>query len=170
MPRITRNHFSELLRCAHVVVVIVDAASSNDADLRDAHRLLQRLVRSQEPARRYGTSIVRETGTPELQVAFEGADDAAALATVLKAHPAPAKRGRARWESDLDAGLRGRWKAAFPPGAVLALQSAIQGPSRCASASPAGHIGGPAPATTSNGKFDRRAIFWRERGRRDGTL
>jgi hypothetical protein len=66
MPRFPHEYFSEGRAHAHLVIASVVAKSSSNADLREARRLLQRLVKAQSPAGQYRTLIVRESGTPEL--------------------------------------------------------------------------------------------------------
>jgi hypothetical protein len=59
-----------------------------DTDLKATQVLLQRLVRKLKPAGDYSTTIVRDTGHPEVYFAFEDEADARKLATFVQAEAA----------------------------------------------------------------------------------
>jgi hypothetical protein len=66
-------------------VFAVVPAEEEALDLREVQRVLQRLVKKQKPAGEYATTIVRDTGSPELHLAFEHEVDARKLGATVKA-------------------------------------------------------------------------------------
>src|SRR5258708_40308516 len=71
---------------AHLVAASVGAAELvGSPDLKIAKTALERLVKTLAPSGDYATSIVRETGQPEVHLAFENALDARKLADSVQA-------------------------------------------------------------------------------------
>ena len=69
MSRIPWHLFKVRQPRAHLVAAVVRADEADVFDLNEVQRVLRRYVRKQEPAGDYGTTIVRETGRPELYLA-----------------------------------------------------------------------------------------------------
>jgi hypothetical protein len=71
---------------AHLVAASIEAAELvGSPDLKAAKTILERLVKTLGPTGDYATSIVRETGEPEVHLAFENEPDARKLADSVKA-------------------------------------------------------------------------------------
>jgi len=71
---------------AHLVAASIAAAERiGSPDLKTAKAVLERLVKTLVPGGDYATSIVRETGQPEVHLAFENELDALKLADSVKA-------------------------------------------------------------------------------------
>jgi hypothetical protein len=87
MSRIPWHLFKDRQPRAHLVAAVVRADEADVFDLNEVQRVLRRYVRKQEPAGDYGTTIVRETGRPELYLAFEAEGDARNLASLVAAKP-----------------------------------------------------------------------------------
>ncbi len=68
---------------AHLVVVVMDEADG--AGPKHAQLVLERLVRRHEPSGAYATTIVRESGRPEIFIAFQEERDARTLGDALQA-------------------------------------------------------------------------------------
>ena len=68
---------------AHLVVVVMDEAEG--AWPKHAQLVLERLVRRHEPSDAYATTIVRESGRPEIFIAFQEERDARTLGDALQA-------------------------------------------------------------------------------------
>ena len=59
---------------AHLVAALIEAAELvGSPDLKTAKTVLERLVKTLAPTGDYATSIVRETGQPEVHLAFKAA-------------------------------------------------------------------------------------------------
>jgi hypothetical protein len=71
---------------AHLVAASIEAAELiGSPDLKSAKTVLERLVKTLAPSGDYATSIVRETGQPEVHLAFENELDARTLADSVQA-------------------------------------------------------------------------------------
>ena len=71
---------------AHLVAASIEAAELvGSPDLKIAKTVLERLVKTLAPSGDYATSIVRETGQPEVHLAFENELDARKLADSVQA-------------------------------------------------------------------------------------
>ncbi len=71
---------------AHLVAASIEAAELvGSPDLKTAKTILERLVKTLGPTGDYATAIVRETGEPEVHLAFENEPDARKLANSVKA-------------------------------------------------------------------------------------
>ena len=71
---------------AHLVAASIEAAELvGSPDLKTAKTILERLVKTLGPTGDYATSIVRETGQPEVHLAFENESDALKLADSVRA-------------------------------------------------------------------------------------
>jgi hypothetical protein len=71
---------------AHLVAASIEAAELiGSPDLKSAKTVLERLVKTLAPSGDYATSIVRETGQPEVHLAFENELDARKLADSVQA-------------------------------------------------------------------------------------
>jgi hypothetical protein len=71
---------------AHLVAASIEAAELvGSPDLKTAKAILERLVKTLAPAGDYATSIVRETGLPEVHLAFANELDARKLAESVQA-------------------------------------------------------------------------------------
>jgi hypothetical protein len=71
---------------AHLVAGSIAAADLvGSPDLKIAKTVLERLVKTLAPSGDYATSIVRETGEPEVHLAFENELDARKLADSVRA-------------------------------------------------------------------------------------
>ena len=79
---------------AHLVAASIEAADLvGSPDLKAAKTILERLVKTLGPTGDYATSIVRETGQPEVHLAFEIEPDARKLADSVKAARADRYQG-----------------------------------------------------------------------------
>ena len=67
------------------MAAVVRASEADALDLQEVQRVLERLVKKQKPAGEYATTIVRDTGSPELHLAFEHEEDARKLAFAVRA-------------------------------------------------------------------------------------
>jgi hypothetical protein len=71
---------------AHLVAASIEAAELvGSPDLKTAKTILERLVKTLGPTGDYATSIVRETGQPEVHFAFANEVDARKLADSVQA-------------------------------------------------------------------------------------
>ena len=71
---------------AHLVAASIEAAELvGSPDLKTAKTILERLVKALAPVGEYATSIVRETGEPEVHLAFANELDARKLADPVRA-------------------------------------------------------------------------------------
>ena len=71
---------------AHLVAASIEAAELvGSPDLKTAKTILERLVKTLGPTGDYATAIVRETGQPEVHLAFENEPDARKLAASVQA-------------------------------------------------------------------------------------
>ena len=71
---------------AHLVAASIEAAELvGSPDLKTAKTILERLVKTLGPTGDYATSIVRETGQPEVHLAFENEPDARKLGDSVQA-------------------------------------------------------------------------------------
>ena len=84
MSRVPWHAFGDRQRRGHLVTASVPDDQA-DTDLKATQVLLQRLVRKLKPAGDYSTTIVRDTGHPEVYFAFEDEADARKLAVFVKA-------------------------------------------------------------------------------------
>jgi hypothetical protein len=108
MSRVPWHLFQKRQPRVHLVVGAVvqpDGPVGGD-ELMAAQSVLRRLVRKQEPAGDYGTTIVRETGRPELYLAFEAEDDARNLASLVAAEPTGSYPGWASQQAFLLEGAK----------------------------------------------------------------
>jgi hypothetical protein len=102
---------------AHLVAASIAAAERvGSPDLKTAKSVLERLVKTLAPGGDYATSIVRETGQPEVHLAFENELDARKLADSVQA----ATTGRyLGWTSqrafELDAAAVDAMASGLPP-------------------------------------------------------
>jgi hypothetical protein len=72
---------------AHLVAASIESAELvGSPDLKTAKTVLERLVKTLAPGGDYATSIVRETGQPEVHLAFENELDARKLADSVQAN------------------------------------------------------------------------------------
>jgi hypothetical protein len=79
---------------AHLVAASIEAAELvGSPDLKTAKTILERLIKTLGPTGDYATSIVRETGQPEVHLAFEHEPDARTLADSVKAARADRYQG-----------------------------------------------------------------------------
>jgi len=79
---------------AHLVAASIKAAELvGSPDLKTAKTILERLIKTLGPTGDYATSIVRETGQPEVHLAFENEPDARKLADSVKAARADRYQG-----------------------------------------------------------------------------
>ena len=85
MSRVPWHQFQDRQPQAHLVAAVVRANEADALDLQEVQRVLQRLVKKQKPAGEYATTIVRDTGSPELHLAFEHEEDARKLAVAVRA-------------------------------------------------------------------------------------
>jgi hypothetical protein len=69
----------------HLLAVVQADQPASGPRLKEVQQVLQRLVRAQDPAGDYATTIVREAGRPELYLAFADEGDALNLAAELQA-------------------------------------------------------------------------------------
>ena len=66
------------------MAAVVRASEADALDLQEVQRVLERLVKKQKPAGEYATTIVRDTGSAELHLAFEHEEDARKLAVAVR--------------------------------------------------------------------------------------
>ena len=77
--------------------------------------MLVRLVRAQKPVSYYAATVVRETGRPEVHLAFKDKGDARQLVTALKGTPTTNCPGWATaWTLQLTAGMVRELAASLP--------------------------------------------------------
>jgi hypothetical protein len=87
MPKVPWHLFQDRQPRAHLVVGAIakpDAPVGGD-ELTEAQVVLRRLVNEQKPAGDYAATLVRDTGRPEVYLAFDDEDDARKFASVVKA-------------------------------------------------------------------------------------
>jgi hypothetical protein len=87
MPKVPWHLFQDRQPRAHLVVGTIaepDAPIGGDA-LAEAQAVLRRLVNEQKPAGDYAATLVRDTGRPEIDLAFEDEGDARKFASAVKA-------------------------------------------------------------------------------------
>lgn len=86
MSKVPWHVFRSDHRRAHLVAASIEAAELvGSPDLKTAKTVLERLVKTLAPTGDYATSIVRETGQPEVHLAFENELDARKLADSVQA-------------------------------------------------------------------------------------
>jgi hypothetical protein len=117
MPKVPWHVFRSDHPRAHLVAASIAAAEQvGSPDLKTAKSVLERLVKTLAPGGDYATSIVRETGQPEVHLAFENELDARKLADSVQA----ATTGRyLGWTSqravELDAAAVDAMASGLPP-------------------------------------------------------
>jgi hypothetical protein len=95
MSRVPWHLFKDRQPRAHLVAAVLRAApTAADPDPREAQGVLVRLVRAQRPASYYATTVVREAGRPEVNLAFEDKGDARKLADAVEAKATTNRAGR----------------------------------------------------------------------------
>jgi hypothetical protein len=89
MSRVPWPKFLHRQPQAHLVVgsVIQEDGPVGGSELQGALTILRRLVINQKPAGDYATMVARDTGWPELYVAFENEKDALKFAASVQAQP-----------------------------------------------------------------------------------
>jgi hypothetical protein len=98
MSRVPWHIFKDRNPRAHLVAASVRAAEPvGGSDLKIALTILQRLIKKLAPSGDYATSIVRDTGGPEVHLAFESELDARKLADAVQAD---ATHRHAGWASE----------------------------------------------------------------------
>jgi hypothetical protein len=117
MPKVPWHVFRSDHPQAHLVAASIAAAERiGSPDLKTAKAVLERLVKTLVPGGDYATSIVRETGQPEVHLAFENELDARKLADSVQANTTGRYLG---WTSqrafELDAASVDRMASGLPP-------------------------------------------------------
>ena len=87
MPKVPWRLLEGRQARAHLVVGVIaepDAAIGGD-ELTEAQVVLRRLVNEQKPAGDYAVTLVRDTGRPEVYLAFDDEGDARKFASAVKA-------------------------------------------------------------------------------------
>jgi hypothetical protein len=85
MSRVSWPTFQDRQPRAHLLVAVMEADCAVGPDLQAAQSVLQRFVRKQKPSSDYATTVVRQTGRPEVYLAFEDEGDARKLAEAVEA-------------------------------------------------------------------------------------
>ena len=86
MSRVSWHIFKNRQPGAHLVVATVAAKpTAGGLGPKYVQLVLERLVRSLKPASYYSTTVVRETGRPEVHLAFADKGDARKLAAMVEA-------------------------------------------------------------------------------------
>ena len=86
MPKVPWHAFKHSHPQAHLVIAGVRAAQLvGSPDLKAAQTTLERFLKTLAPAGDYATTIVRDTGRPEIHLAFADERDARALADAVHA-------------------------------------------------------------------------------------
>ena len=86
MPKVPWHAFKHSHPQAHLVIAVVRAAQLvGSPDLKAAQTTLERFLKTLAPAGDYATTIVRDTGRPEVHLAFADERDARALADAVHA-------------------------------------------------------------------------------------
>jgi hypothetical protein len=86
MPKVPWHVFRSDHPRAHLVAASIESAELvGSPDLKTAKAVLERLVKTLAPTGDYATSIVRETGQPEVHLAFANELDARKLAESVQA-------------------------------------------------------------------------------------
>jgi hypothetical protein len=86
MSRVSWHIFKNPQPGAHLVVATVAAKpTAGGLGPKYVQLVLERLVRSLKPASYYSTTVVRETGRPEVHLAFADKGDARKLAATVEA-------------------------------------------------------------------------------------
>jgi hypothetical protein len=86
MSRVSWHIFKNRQPGAHLVVATVAAKpTAGGLGPKYVQLVLERLVRSLKPASYYSTTVVRETGRPEVHLAFADKGDARKLAATVEA-------------------------------------------------------------------------------------
>ena len=98
MPRVPWHTFKHRYPQAHLVAASVRAAQLvGSPDLKAAQTTLERFVKTLAPAGDYATTIVRDTGRPEVHLAFADERDARTLADAVHARLSHSDAG---WASE----------------------------------------------------------------------
>jgi hypothetical protein len=101
MPRVPWHTFKHRYPQAHLVAASVRAAQLvGSPDLKAAQTTLERFVKTLAPVGDYATTIVRDTGRPEVYLAFADERDARILADAVDAVDARVSHGDAGWASE----------------------------------------------------------------------
>ena len=109
---------------AHLVAASIEAAELvGSPDLKTAKTILERLVKALAPVGEYATSIVRETGEPEVHLAFANELDARKLADLVRAAMTDRYHG---WASQRAVGLDAAAVDALASGLPLARRRSPQ--------------------------------------------
>jgi hypothetical protein len=85
MARVPWHLFQDRQPRAHLLVAAMEADFAVGPDLQAAQSVLHRFVRKQKPSSDYATTVVRQTGRPEVYLAFEDEGDARKLADAVEA-------------------------------------------------------------------------------------
>lgn len=117
MARVPWHLFKARQPRAHLLVAAMEADCLVGPDLQAAQSVLQRFVRKQKPSSDYETTVVRQTGRPEVYLAFEDEGDARRVAAAVKAQATVSYSG---WASQRALQLDG--------GKVTALAAALPAP------------------------------------------
>ena len=118
MSRVPWHLFQHRQREAHLVVgvgVQTDRAITGD-ELQDAQSVLTRFVNKQRLSGDYAATVVRDSGRPELYLAFEDEGAAQELAVVLRAQATDSYQGWASQRAfELDGETLAALAASLPP-------------------------------------------------------
>ena len=117
MSRVPWADFEERGPPGHLVAATVDGDHEvGSPDLKTVQLILRSLIRIQGPAGDYATTMVRDAGQPALHLAFDEADDARRVASVLQAEEGAGSGPWAtRWTARVDAATLDALAASLPP-------------------------------------------------------
>jgi hypothetical protein len=105
---------------AHLVVAVLRADQlGGEPNPRAAQIVLARIVKIQKPSSYYATTVVREAGRPQVQLAFEDKGDARKLAATVEAEPTNTYPG---WATE--------WTLQLDSATVLALAATLPAPEK----------------------------------------
>jgi hypothetical protein len=85
MSKVPWHLFQDRQQRAHLVVGALAEVARDGDELAATLNLLKRLVRQQKPAGDYATTVVRDSGRPEMYLAFDNEADARKFAATLEA-------------------------------------------------------------------------------------
>jgi hypothetical protein len=87
MSKVPWHPFQARQQRPHLVVGALAEVAADGDELAATLTLLKRLVRQQKPAGDYATTVVRDSGRPEMYFAFDDEADARKFAATLEAEP-----------------------------------------------------------------------------------
>jgi hypothetical protein len=118
MSRVPWHLFQDRQPRAHLIVALLERPEGlvGGNELTAAQAVLKRLVSKQKPVGDYATTLVRDTGRPEVYFAFKDEADARKFAAVMKSKATSSYPGWASQRTfELDSARLAELEASLPP-------------------------------------------------------